>query len=797
MKKLLLILFVAALGWAQNASSQTRLGLHVTQEEVNVWKQRAGITPGTTKYKVAGDVSTNSPPDWTRIKASADAFKTNPSNDYYNNQYTSGGCIPKNYTGIYETRNAGDGARDAAYYYLLSGDATYAAPVRTQLLKFARDPNMDFSNTSRYCPGGLGNIAPGFSIATLMQKLLYAYDYVKGYGSLTSGEKTELNTWFRNAAYYFPSNYDPGINSLFKNRPAGDYTVSSTYSALENTASDGALMYYGGYKARKVARGFNNRNLDMVAFVGEAGIFLNDATLINSAKRYIKDLFAFGIYPNGAYVDFLRFTETDPDHGYGYSHQIGAWSFINALNRIGDTELADMETTRGTTSAISGADATTDGVTKKSVKSHIAFMQGLRNHTISLYGTSNAANNGNVRWQIDGVDRDMTTGAVTKQQVNDIFYSLVSNYYYTKDGTTSIRNGYNRTASGAIAYPSNSQLKTFGPSVNWTGGLYPGILFMFGNMEGVVNPFPTLQTIPPTKKDQTITFGVLPVKTFGDPSFTLTATAGSGLSVTYTSSNTAVVTVSGSTATIVGAGTATITASQTGNGSFNAAPDKTQLLTVNQASQTITFPVIADHIITGGKFRLPTSTSTSGGTVTFAVTSGPAYISNGDTLNPTGVGTVVVTASQAGSANYMPAQPVSRTFSFTPSAPASVTNAIAAITAIDSTQTVYPSTGQQQTKYLRYFVMPSPLTSYNVEKLTLPSGYGVPQNTLEKVELWVSSNGVDRTLVNTFDATALPSFEAPVSYTGTIKQFILISYGKSIPARVPAGASGIQILGHN
>lgn len=796
MKKFLLIAFIAALGWAQNASSQTRLGLHHTQEELDVWKQRAGITAGTTKYKVAGDVSTNSPGDWTRIVNNANAFKSNPSNDYYNNQYTSGGCIPKNYTGIYETRNAGDGIRDAAFYYLHTGDATYAAPVRTQLLKFARDPNMDFSNTSRYCPGALGNIAPGFSIAQLMQKLLFAYDYVKGYGSLTSGEKTELNTWFRNSAVYFISNYDPGINNRFVNRPAGNYTISSGYLSLEGTASDGALLYYGGPKARVTARAFNNRNLDMVSLVGEVGVFLNDATMIASAKRYIKDMFAFAVYPSGAYVDMLRMTETDPDHGYGYSHLIGGWSFMDALARIGDTELLDMETTRGTTSVVSGVDFTTDGTTKKGPKMHIKFMQDLRNHTIAKYGTSNSANVGNVKWQIDGVDRDMSTGSITKQSVEDVAYALVSNYYFIKDGTTSIRDGYRRTAAGAIAYPSSSQLKPFGPALGWTMGLYPGILFSYGNMEGVVNPYPTLQTIPPTKKDQTITFNALPEKTFGDASFGLTATAGSGLTVTYTSSNTAVVTISGSTATIVGAGTATITASQAGNGTFNPAPDKTQLLTVNKASQTITFPVIADHIITGGKFRLPTSTSTSGGTVTFAVTSGPAYISNGDTLNPTGVGVVVVTASQAGSTNYLPAQPVSRTFSFTPSAPASVTNAIAAITAIDSTQTVYPSTGQQQTKYLRYFVMPSPLSSYTVEKLTLPSGYGVPQNTLEKVELWVSSNGVDRTLVNTFDATSLPSFEAPVSYTGTIKQFILISYGKSIPARVPAGASGIQIMGH-
>ena len=42
---------------AQNAVAQTRLGLHVTQEELNIWKQRSQSGP----YKSAGDVQTNSP----------------------------------------------------------------------------------------------------------------------------------------------------------------------------------------------------------------------------------------------------------------------------------------------------------------------------------------------------------------------------------------------------------------------------------------------------------------------------------------------------------------------------------------------------------------------------------------------------------------------------------------------------------------------------------------------------------------------------------------------------------------
>lgn len=94
--------------------------------------------------------------------------------------------------------------------------------------------------------------------------------------------------------------------------------------------------------------------------------------------------------------------------------------------------------------------------------------------------------------------------------------------------------------------------------------------------------------ISSVKCNQTITFGALSSKTYGDASFSLNATASSGLPVTYTSSNSSVATVSGNTVTITGAGSTTITASQTGNIDFFAAPSVPQTLTVTKAMLTAT-----------------------------------------------------------------------------------------------------------------------------------------------------------------------------------------------------------------
>ena len=52
-----LALLILATIMPYNAIAQTRLGLHVTQEELNIWKQRAQNGP----YKSTGDVRTNSP----------------------------------------------------------------------------------------------------------------------------------------------------------------------------------------------------------------------------------------------------------------------------------------------------------------------------------------------------------------------------------------------------------------------------------------------------------------------------------------------------------------------------------------------------------------------------------------------------------------------------------------------------------------------------------------------------------------------------------------------------------------
>jgi hypothetical protein len=86
--------------------------------------------------------------------------------------------------------------------------------------------------------------------------------------------------------------------------------------------------------------------------------------------------------------------------------------------------------------------------------------------------------------------------------------------------------------------------------------------------------------------------------------------------------------------------------------------------------QTLTFDPVADR--TYGTAPVPlVASSSSGLPVTYSVVSGPATLS-GDSLLLTGVGEVVVRASQGGNIDFLPATPVERTFTVS-KAPATVT----------------------------------------------------------------------------------------------------------------------------
>ena len=160
------------------------------------------------------------------------------------------------------------------------------------------------------------------------------------------------------------------------------------------------------------------------------------------------------------------------------------------------------------------------------------------------------------------------------------------------------------------------------------------------------------------KADQTISFDALPVKTFGDGAFGLSALSTSGLAVSYISSDETVATVSGSTGTIVGAGTAVVTATQAGNSNYKPATAVTRLLTVNKESQSIAFAALDGKTYGDAPFTLSATGGGSGNAVSFTSSDNTVATVSGNTVTIMGAGTCTIYANQEGNTNYTAAPQV-------------------------------------------------------------------------------------------------------------------------------------------
>ncbi|HTD05244.1 SpvB/TcaC N-terminal domain-containing protein, partial [Undibacterium sp.] len=117
------------------------------------------------------------------------------------------------------------------------------------------------------------------------------------------------------------------------------------------------------------------------------------------------------------------------------------------------------------------------------------------------------------------------------------------------------------------------------------------------------------QSFAVTTISQSISFSALAGKVLGSGSFTVSATASSGLAVTFSSLTAPVCSVSGTTVSLLAAGTCTIAANQSGNGTYSAAPQFTQSFPVTAIAPTISVQRSPNPLIAGQSYTLTIATS--------------------------------------------------------------------------------------------------------------------------------------------------------------------------------------------
>ena len=163
------------------------------------------------------------------------------------------------------------------------------------------------------------------------------------------------------------------------------------------------------------------------------------------------------------------------------------------------------------------------------------------------------------------------------------------------------------------------------------------------------------------KASQSISLTTPTPKTFGEPDFTVSASASSGLPVTLSSVGSC--SISGTTVHISGGGPCTLTASQPGNGDYNPADDVNATFTIAPKDQSITFAPIANRLFGDPDFTIA-PTASSGLPVSVSA-AGTCTVANA-TVHLTGAGTCSLTAVQAGNGDYNAAVVVTRTFTVAP-----------------------------------------------------------------------------------------------------------------------------------
>jgi M6 family metalloprotease-like protein len=217
--------------------------------------------------------------------------------------------------------------------------------------------------------------------------------------------------------------------------------------------------------------------------------------------------------------------------------------------------------------------------------------------------------------------------------------------------------------SFSAAFQGRKNVYIFGPGTGWPSGApYTPVGTFTVTAPPVLNLISSANSVAygaPVTLTATMTGGC--VTPTGTVSF-LDGTAPLG-TIALNGSGAAAYTTSALTA-----GSHSITASYAGSSTCGPATATAVNVTVTRAAQTIGFAPLSSALTYGASPLTLSASASSALPVTFSAT-GPATV-NGTSLTITGAGSVVVTANQAGNANYAAAAPVSQTIAVAKATPA-------------------------------------------------------------------------------------------------------------------------------
>ena len=506
----------AYVGSESQALAQTRLGLHVTQEELNIWRQRAQSGP----YRVAGDVSTNSPGDWMTIVANAKTFASDPLIDNWDgNTNNNGWFVDMRCTGqnqhngeCFPWHSVGSKILHAAFATLVDPtNHNYASQVRTALLNQIARAGTNWNNTTKWPANDSVGDGNAFAIANWLTRFAYAYSYVRSSSVFSASERLAIDTWFSDAGHYWTRNVDYIVrNSGFTQRNTEYDTtinVGGKYadSGIVGDGPGGGWPLYYDCAAKQPGpfggadhETWNNRSATMIR-LGAITSHLNgtlpkDAQTKRWAQMWFKEWMTYAVFPNFTLNEYKRYEPFAPTAGWAYSgFAIGSMTTVaDTFARAGDLSLYNFSTSSGFVYPSNSAANTQAGVLGpktllKVVQRHASFVNHRSTTSPGWIGTGNGTFCGNPDYLFQPLDN------ISGEQRNTDTYYLSGNVFF-QDNT--YKSAYMRTLAGAPPYPASPAASGYAWGGEWY--TYPAVLFMFGQMEGRVSPYGGTSTPPST-----------------------------------------------------------------------------------------------------------------------------------------------------------------------------------------------------------------------------------------------------------------------------------------------------------
>jgi hypothetical protein len=220
----------------------------------------------------------------------------------------------------------------------------------------------------------------------------------------------------------------------------------------------------------KFHRPWLNKPAALNALVGAVGVLLDEPTLKGHAKRFVKEWLMFCVAPDGSVCDQRRWNKDEnPQVGFAYAGTVigSIVSTVDHLARAGDSELYDYETSFGYYGWAGGP------------KSLRLVLQRFAALTLGERQMP-----GGVRVYASQETLTEPAKQIGPGQMLAYDICLIPANLYYKDAT--VKQAYTRPLPQK---PKNGGYDPWGG--DW--GTYPGIRFMFGQLEGTVWPYPPRQ----------------------------------------------------------------------------------------------------------------------------------------------------------------------------------------------------------------------------------------------------------------------------------------------------------------